>query len=78
MTFSEALEQMAKGRVVSRRSSPLFAVNGGIAARSAHDGKRLHRCRDGRWESETWLPASEDIFAMDWEVVEAVPPNFSW
>lgn len=78
MTFSEALDQMTKKRVVSRRSSYLFAVNGGVAIRVAHDGYRLHRCRDGRWESEMWLPTREDIFALDWEVVEAAPPDYSW
>ena len=76
MTFSEALEQMKKGRVVARRSWEDFALNQGIAVYHRGEGKVLRFFLGDEWDYlATWMPLQSDFFADDWEVVEASPPN---
>ncbi|WBT40126.1 Thoeris anti-defense Tad2 family protein [Hyphomicrobium sp. DMF-1] len=77
MTFGEALDQMEKGRVVSRRCWPWFSRNQGIAIahlEHAHH-KTLWKCGVEGWLPKgEWLPRAGDIFADDWENVEASRP----
>lgn len=76
MTFTEALEQMHKGRVVARREWPQFARNVGVAISDDRDGKYIRWCGPDRWYAwGPWLPSTLDLFAMDWENVEAARPN---
>lgn len=78
MTFGEALEQMMKGRVVSRRSWPGFARNRGVAVAQLVRGdtrNALWPCGPKGWIADgEWLPRADDIFAIDWENVEAERP----
>lgn len=74
MTFSEALEQISKGRVVARRSWHMFEMNFGIAQFENGGEKQLRLCGRGNW-LDSYYPSHNDIFAHDWEVVEAFPPE---
>jgi hypothetical protein len=76
VTFGEALDQMSKGRVVARREWPQFARNIGVAIYDDPDGKLLKWCGPDRWYAwGPWLPNSLDMFASDWENVEAARPS---
>ena len=76
MTFCEAIEQMAKGRVVCRRSWPAFAMNYGVAIHIRESDRVLRLATGDKWSDVScWMPFQVDIFASDWEVVEATPPT---
>jgi hypothetical protein len=75
MTFGEALEQMEKGRVVARRSWPCHALNFGIAKREFQGEPCVHSVANGSWGHAHWYPGQRDMFANDWEVIEAGVPS---
>ena len=75
MTFSEALDRMKRGRVVARRSWKDFALNQGIAVHHRGGDKVLRFAQGDKWDYlPTWAPLQSDLFADDWDVVEASPP----
>ena len=75
MTFGEALDQMRKGRVVARRSSAMFAVNGGVAI-DLHGQTLRQVLGNGKWAViREWPHTHADLLASDWEVVEAYVPK---
>jgi hypothetical protein len=73
MTFTEALEQMEKGRVVARRKWPEFNENIGLAIYTGGTFKCIRWVRGGQWH---WYHpvANSEIFATDWENIEAARP----
>jgi hypothetical protein len=74
VTFGEALDIIAKGKVVARRSWWEFACNFGIAVRVTNGVKQLVHTQGTKWHGY-YEASNSDIFANDWEVVDTLPPD---
>jgi hypothetical protein len=76
MHFSDAFEKIVGGRVLARRSWMEFALNGGVGLFSTRTRPMLRRCSPGNWGA-FWTPSNDDLFAIDWEIVDCLIPDYA-